>query len=141
MTHMITEKILLIDDDADDQVFFSDALKGIGGNLDCKTAGNGLEGLNLLNTGFVPDVIFLDLNMPHMNGFEFLRALRAKNECQGIPVVIFTTSSHQRDIDLSQELGAQAFLTKPNTLQNLRDSIRQLITADLTEFSQQMQIF
>jgi len=138
---MMTEKILLIDDDTDDQQFFTDVMGSIDSRIVCEIAGNGLEGMELLNNGSVPDMIFLDLNMPYMNGFDFLRAFRENEHWNGIPVVIFTTSDQQRDIELSKQLGAQAFLTKPNTVRDLRISIERLMQSNLTGISQQMRIF
>ena len=137
----MTKKILLIDDDADDQLFFTDVLGSIDPELELKIAVNGLEGMDVLTNGYMPDIIFLDLNMPYMNGFDFLRTFRTMQTWNEIPVVIFTTSNHERDIELSEELGAQAFLTKPNSVQELHRNLEQLIMSDFMENSQQMRIF
>lgn len=123
---MQTERILLIDDDLDDQLFFTEVLEEIDPTIVCKVADNGLEGLRVLRSGFLPDVIFLDLNMPAMNGFDFLLEFREEASWSNISVIIFTTSSHQQDKDRAKELGAKAFLTKPNTVHELRTAIERL---------------
>ena len=102
MMNATTEKILLIDDDEDDQLFFQEVVLELNPVISCEVAEDGLLGLDLLKTGFIPDLIFLDLNMPSMNGFDFLQHFRKESHWQKIPVVIFTTSSQQRDIDRSR---------------------------------------
>lgn len=124
---MALQNILLIDDDSDDQLFFTEVVTEIDPAIDCRVADNGLEGFRKLREGFVPDMIFLDLNMPYMNGFDFLEAFREEPVWADIPVVIFTTSSYQPDKDRAAELQARAFLTKPNTVQALRAALEALI--------------
>src|SRR5690348_6273955 len=60
-----------------------------------------------------PDIVFLDLNMPKVDGWQVLTAMRADNDLRSIPVVVLTTSSSRADKDRAQALGAQRFLTKP----------------------------
>jgi CheY-like chemotaxis protein len=124
---MHIHRILLIDDDIDDQLFFTEVLEDIDPSIVCQVAGNGLEGLEVLQQGFIPDLIFLDLNMPAMNGFDFLKEFREEAAWANSSVVIFTTSSHQQDKARAKALGAKAFLTKPNTVQELRGALEDLI--------------
>lgn len=124
---MAIQHILLIDDDSDDQVFFTEVVAEIDPDIVCGVADNGLEGFDKLREGFLPDIIFLDLNMPFMNGFDFLETFRREPVWADIPVVIFTTSSYQPDKDRADELQARAFLTKPNTVQDLRRALEALI--------------
>jgi CheY-like chemotaxis protein len=124
---MNPEKILLIDDDHDDQLFFLDAIRDIDATIVCEVANDGIEGIEKLKSEALPDLIFLDLNMPYMNGFDFLLLIRKEQQYDDIPVIIFTTSSHQRDIETSRELGAKAFLTKPNNFNELAKKLAALV--------------
>ncbi len=125
---MQIRNILLVDDDADDQLFFQDVLNEIDPHITCDIANNGLEGMDKLNAcESAPDIIFLDLNMPYMNGYDFLHILRHSIEFTHIPVVIFTTSNNEKDVELSRESGANRYLTKPHSLQILRQQLEKII--------------
>ena len=107
--------ILLIDDDDDDQEIFLSALTKVSDSIICtpvSTAYNALQ--QLVDKQIIPDIIFLDLNMPIMNGQQFLVEIKKKSGLKDIPVVIFSTSSHPNTIRLAMEFGAMAFITKPN---------------------------
>ena len=112
--------LLLIDDDEDDhEIFFSaveEVNKGVAriGMTDAAEALQQLEA-KLLN----PEVIFLDLNMPVMSGQEFLKEIKKRPPLNHIPVIIFSTSSHLPTINLTKELGALDFITKPQTYDEL----------------------
>lgn len=73
-----------------------------------------------------PDLILLDLNMPRMNGREFLEVIKADNELKTIPVVVLTTSDVERDVVASYKLGAAGYVTKPVDMDQFIDAIRQL---------------
>lgn len=84
-------------------------------------AGDGLEGLEMLRNGTVPSerrLVLLDLNMPRMNGIEFLRALRRDPELQFTPVVVLTTSNDERDKIEAYNLNVAGYLLKPVTFVN-----------------------
>jgi len=84
-------------------------------------AHNGLEALEMLRGADVPKgrrIILLDLNMPRMNGIEFLRALRADPALRGTPVVVLTTSSDERDKVEAYDLHVAGYLLKPVTFAN-----------------------
>jgi CheY-like chemotaxis protein len=141
MVNKMTERILLVDDDTDDQLFFMEVVEELNPQLICDVADNGLAGLELLKEGKLPQIIFLDLNMPYMNGFDFLRHFRQEESWKNIPVVIFTTSSQQRDVDRSMELGARAFLTKPSSVQELKTSLETILSHDFLQTNRDMRIF
>jgi DNA-binding response OmpR family regulator len=111
----------LIDDDVDDQEIFTIALQQVDPNFHCITAGNGDEALKMLihPAAELPDYIFLDLNMPRMNGKECLRELKKLDRLKHIPVVIYTTSSSEYDQLTTRTLGAASFITKPFTIAEL----------------------
>ena len=73
-----------------------------------------------------PDMILLDLNMPRMNGREFLAVIKADEELKAIPVVVLTTSDVERDIVESYHMGAAGYITKPVDMEQFIDAIRQL---------------
>ncbi|MCW3075980.1 MAG: rcp1 3 [Bacteroidetes bacterium] len=107
-------EILLVDDDLDDQMFFKDVLSEIYPEIKCNIAGHGLEALLYLNSDIkFPSLIFLDLNMPVMNGFECLQKLKGDNRFKKIPVIIISTSSNPYDMEKAREMGAEHFFTKP----------------------------
>lgn len=87
-------------------------------------AGDGLDALEQLRTGAVPRgrrLVLLDLNMPRMNGIEFLRALRADADLVGTPVVVLTTSNEERDKVEAFNLNVAGYLLKPVTFANFCD--------------------
>lgn len=112
---------LLIDDDQDDQEIFELALKDSGLNMECVMSNNASEALQKLTQDdtFLPNYIFLDLNMPRINGIQLLTEIKKISRLQNIPVVIYSTSSHPKDKDATLKLGATAFITKPSGIQEL----------------------
>src|SRR5688500_6640556 len=91
--------VFLIDDDADDTEVFELALNKIDSRISLFTAKNGKQAMEKLNTepDFIPDIIFLDLNMPTMNGHDCLAEIKKLERFQNIPVFIYTTSNNPRD--------------------------------------------
>ncbi|HEX5338897.1 MAG TPA: response regulator [Gallionella sp.] len=73
-----------------------------------------------------PDLILLDLNMPRMNGREFLAEIKKDPELAAIPVVVLTTSDVERDVVSSYKLGAAGYITKPVDMEQFIDAVRQL---------------
>ncbi|HMH20856.1 MAG TPA: response regulator [Puia sp.] len=126
------KKILLVDDDADDQLYFRDALNEISPDSHCEIASNGKEALEQIGIPPPPDLIFLDLNMPVMNGYECLVALKQQQRYKDIPVVIFTTSKNALDVQRSKELGADLFLTKPADFGILCDKLLKILDLDFS---------
>ena len=117
--------LFIVDDDAEDCVFFIEAVKEIDPSIKYQTANNGEDALRKLTKEIkpLPDYIFLDLNMPRMNGRECLVELKKNKDLKDIPVIIYTTSSASKDIDETRELGAAYFITKPCEFQKLCDEI------------------
>jgi CheY-like chemotaxis protein len=106
--------ILYVDDDKDDQTVFVEALKELHPSYHCYLAFNGVEALKLLHTVDAPICIYLDINMPLMNGFETLKELKANASLKKIPVFILSTSrSSSQEIE-ARKLGAADYLLKPN---------------------------
>lgn len=130
---MNSSLIYLVDDDEDDRFFakltfqqhFSDS------KLVCFEDGEELLSMIEQNTATsepantLPDLILLDLNMPRINGFDTLRAIKKHQIWKTVPVAILSTSGEPIDQAKCKELGACAFLTKPATYDLLANTIRE----------------
>lgn len=118
--------ILYIDDDADDLSIFGEALSFINGKIDFICYASGKEALGRLKAGDLsPDVIFLDLNMPELNGFEILQELRKDKDFSSVPVIIFSTTKTHSNSQKALMLGANDFIQKPNSYAALCDLLRE----------------
>ena len=119
----------LIDDDIDDQDIFSSALKEVNPNIKCKTAENGCAALQLVNKDgtFLPDFIFLDLNMPKVNGLDCLAELRKINRLKKTPIYIYTTSSAEKDKEEIKKLGATGLIIKPILINELINILSEIV--------------
>ncbi len=116
---------MIVDDDSDDCSFFCEAVTEIDAGVQCVVAVNGEDALlKLREMNTLPDFLFLDLNMPRMSGRQCLTELKKDLRLKDIPVIIFTTSSSQRDIDDTKKLGASYFLTKPSDFHSLHLKIQ-----------------
>lgn len=112
-----SKSCLLIDDDEDDKEIFFIALAEANPKVHCFTADDGIQALTMLkDESFVPDYIFLDLNMPLMSGKECLAEIRKRKHLDQTPVIIYSTSASQKDVQETHELGASGFITKPPLL-------------------------
>ncbi|MBC7826605.1 MAG: response regulator [Chitinophagaceae bacterium] len=122
--------IYIIDDDPDDQELLIEALREIDPSIDCFTAENGQEGLINLKTNAIPfpSLIFLDLNMPRVNGQKFLSELKNDLYLKTIPVVIYTTSSNSRDMEKMNELGAMDYLVKQFDYSILKEKLKTILS-------------
>jgi len=120
--------VLLVEDDIFDTMTAEKSFAKFNVPHELRTAFNGEEALDLLlgRNGTepirpLPEVILLDLNMPRMNGHEFLTELRANPEIQHIPVFITTTSSMEVDREKAEELGVNGYILKPLDFENSND--------------------
>lgn len=113
--------ILVIDDDEDDLEIFVAAVNELSGSATCTPVSDAHSALESLKKKTLdPDVIFLDLNMPVMNGRQFLTLVKSDQSLRDIPVIIFSTSSHSETIEETKQLGANGFITKPNSFSDLK---------------------
>lgn len=125
-------EILLLEDEPSDAYLVKMALKEGKVLAHLHHVVDGREGLDFLNKTEQyadaprPDLIFLDLNMPRMNGCEFLSALKADERFKGIPVVVLTTSDVEKDVVASYQLGANSFITKPMDMPQFMRAIQQI---------------
>lgn len=134
---------LLADDDNDDKTLFCEALAEIDPGIVCHTAGDGKEALALLSEKQIhrPSIIFLDVNMPVMDGWQCLRRLKENADHKDIPVIMYSTSSYQRDIEQAIDGGAICFFTKPSDYRELRNILRLIATTPIGSLSDAMKEF
>jgi CheY-like chemotaxis protein len=125
--------ILLVEDSPDDVFFFQRAIRKSGLTVVTHVAVDGIEALDyLLNKGRFanaaayppPDIVFLDLKLPHINGFEVLEWMRRHAECPRTQVVVLTSSNQPEDQERAESLGADLFLTKPPESEQLRQILQ-----------------
>ena len=123
-------RVLIIDDDEDDRELFCEALGYVNKDIDCFHATDGEEALAFLNdpNGNLPDYIFLDLNMPRLNGKECLAEIKKRNNIKDIPVIIYSTSNNRHDKEETKLLGAADFLHKPNEFNLLIRELTQILS-------------
>ncbi len=121
--------ILLVDDDEDDRQFFADALQSLEMSTELVLLTDGQECIEYLGEleDVLPDLIFLDLNMPIMNGVECLETIRGKLGLKKTVVIIYSTSSSYQDIEDTFDKGANVYITKPTSFTDLKNSLRQVI--------------
>lgn len=126
-------RVLLTDDDEDDREFFADAVTDLHLHYPVEFCKNGLELLNRLydKSLHVPDIIFLDLNMPIMSGFETLQQIRNDVKFKDIPVIaIYSTSATEEAIKNTFGLGANAYIVKPVVFDDLKELLKKVIEMD-----------
>lgn len=110
-------KILIVENDEDEQLFMKEGFEGSGYFDIVGFAASGEELLAMLNDNQnkLPDMILSDLNMPGKNGYDILKELKADTRFAGLPVIITSTSSIKSVIDTCMRLGASKFIQKPET--------------------------
>lgn len=116
--------ILIVDDDSEDVLFIRRAFRKNNVQNPLHTVGSGEEALDFLQqleqkSGEYPGLLLLDLNMPGVGGIETLQRIKRHEAWRRIPVVVFTTSKAQEDIDTSYGMGANSFVSKPFGLEGL----------------------
>ncbi len=128
---MSQKVFLLADDDSDDRELFCQAIVSIDKNIICSSAQDGSEALNMIEKlEQKPNLVFLDVNMPVMNGWQCLKRLKEDERYKAIPVIMISTSSHQREMDIAADLGVLCYITKPNDFNQLK-KVLQVIVANL----------
>lgn len=120
-------KILLVEDDSEDQYLFYEAINTLALMVHCKTVTNGKEALNHLQHCFNYDLIFMDLNMPVMTGIECIEVLKTLEKQKEIPVIIISTSVNPAHKDRCKELGIEIYWHKPNTFPELCNGLYDII--------------
>jgi CheY-like chemotaxis protein len=122
--------ILLADDDADDCYFIEEALNEFSLSTHLTAVHNGEDLMQLLanETNELPDVLFLDLNMPRKNGFECLAEIRNNKRFKQLPVIIYSTSFHKEIATMLYNNGANYYISKPSEISHLKKTVQDIIT-------------
>ena len=135
MNSLIEVRVLLADDDMDDCLLFKEALEELPllTSLTILNDGDQLMKALLKNTSQLPDVLFLDVNMPRKNGFECLSEIKGNDKLKALPVILYSTSSEQAVIDRLYQNGARHFIRKPSDFLQLKRVIHYSLTLIMQE--------
>jgi len=117
-------KILIVDDDSTTRKLLRIYLKGNG--FDVVTAENGLDAIEKLG-GEAVNLVVTDLNMPYMDGIEFIRSMKANPETAHIPVLMITTETDEDERKRAVAAGADGYLSKPVTSETVATMIRRML--------------
>ena len=121
--------VFLADDDSDDRLILSQALKEVNPSFRVEATENGNELMSLLSH-LKPDFLFLDLEMPYKNGLECLKEIRATPALADLPIVVFSSTSRPVNIDVAYEMGADLFFIKPSIFKTLVASVKAILALD-----------
>jgi CheY-like chemotaxis protein len=140
---------MVIDDDDDDRELFCKSLNQISEEIDCISEPSGTDALEYLNNPSkpVPDVIFLDINMPVMTGWQFLTTVKHDARIKDIPVIMLSSSSNPREVNIAYDLGADSYCVKPDKptelkkmlsliAQNLNGNFKSFLSSNTSQFFQ-----
>lgn len=124
------KKVFLIDDDIDDREMFRSAVKSVDPGIEYIEAVDGHEALEMLSElGFIaPDIIFVDLNMPRVTGFEFVIRLKKLAKYRNIPAYIYTTSASPRERVNCIAAGASGYIVKKLNEKDLAAELMPLLS-------------
>ena len=122
--------ICLADDDEEDRLFFTDAFDELKINTKVSTFNDGVELMNYLNNddSILPNVLFLDLNMPKKNGVECLLEIKQNEKLNDIAIAIYSTSSSEEHIEETFVNGANIYIKKPNDFEKLKKILSEVVT-------------
>jgi CheY-like chemotaxis protein len=118
-----------IDDDLDDQEIFLLVVREISDNITCVFANDGINALEIIkaNYSFIPDWIFVDVNMPRMNGIKCLAEIKKFKHLEHVPVFIYSTSAEISVVEESKRMGAAGFIKKYIDTNDLKEELSQII--------------
>jgi len=121
--------VFLVDDDYEDHEIFKMAFEKVQPGFKMVTAENGIEAIDKIkeDTTFQPDIIFLDVNMPLMNGKECLHELRKIVHMQNTPMILYSTHDGQKEINEAKKAGASEFMTKPSSISEFTKALQGIV--------------
>ena len=116
---------LIIDDDPDDQEIFEMCVKKINTDIKCLSCSSGVDAVAMLksNTAFIPDYVFIDVNMPKMNGIACLQVLKTMQQLKYSKIFMYSTTSEVSILEESKKLGANDFIVKPSRVSDLKQKL------------------
>jgi len=121
--------ILLADDDENDRQLFKEAFEELNIKTIVRTVNNGIQLMQWLNRKNIrlPDLLFLDLNMPRKNGLECLKDIKSNKKLKDISISIYSTSDNEIDIEETFLNGANVYITKPNNFNKLKQVLEKAV--------------
>ena len=124
--------LFIIDDDIEDQEIFIEAVKEVSEKIVCTSSTSGEDALKHLELQAkkLPDLIFLDLNMPKLNGKQVLKEIKNIPGLRTIPVIMYSTSFAPRDIDEIRQIGAAHHLLKPSRFNDLCGALTSILAKE-----------
>lgn len=125
----VCPRLLLVEDDGNDVELIRRGFKEFASGLELHVARNGKEAMALLSAAASspPQLILTDINMPFVNGFEFLQWLKTKSDYRLTPVIVLSASDAPRDVARAYDLGAACYLVKPSTFEALTARLEALL--------------
>lgn len=122
--------IILADDDEDDRLFFTDAFEELKISTKVQTFRDGAELMDYLNSeqAVLPEILFLDLNMPKKNGIECLHEIKSNPKFENMAIAIYSTSSSEEHIEETFVSGANIYIKKPSEFQTLKKVLSDVVT-------------
>lgn len=122
--------ILFADDDSDETYLFNEALEHSQLDVVLSYANDGNSLLSFLKNKPLPDVVIIDINMPHKDGLEALAEIRSYPEFKSLPLIIYSTTTNEKIIEASYEKGASLFVAKPNNFNGMMQVVKKLAAID-----------
>ncbi|MCW3123490.1 MAG: response regulator receiver protein [Flavipsychrobacter sp.] len=116
---------LIIDDDEDDQEIFLMCLNSVSDQVNGKTVSSGVDAIAMLtaDNDYTPDYIFLDVNMPKMNGIECLKELRAIERLNNTMIFMYSTTAERTSLAECKKMGISDFIIKPTKISELKERL------------------
>jgi CheY-like chemotaxis protein len=125
------KNVLLAEDDEEDVLLFETVLSELNQDIIVTVATDGNVLMALLKQATIlPEMIFLDLNMPHKNGFECLSEIKGNAQWNSIKIVILSTSSQKQQIETAYDNGADLYLAKPVSYTRFKNMVEKCLTLD-----------
>jgi len=123
------KNLLLVEDDPDDVALFTEALREISPSMTCRYCPNGAQMIKRMNDFRDTDLIFLDINIPQVDGWECLHYLKKSDSFKHIPVILYSTTSTPADGRRAVHMGAVGFYEKPSSFVDFREFLKRLTLA------------
>lgn len=131
--------VIIADDDEDDIALFQEAIANITDRIKVTKVADGMQLMQKLKSSYLPDLIFLDLNMPRLNGFECLSEISSISDLKDIPIIIYSTSANHDQIEKTYNQGATFYLQKPSTFIDIKILLQKIFTFSANQFFTQPQ--
>lgn len=129
---LVLRNIIFCEDDEDDRIFFKEILQDYNPSLQVEFLSSGTRLMQLLKD-FVPDLLFLDLEMPFKNGLECLVEIRSNQFLKNLPIIVFSSTTRLSNIQTAYDMGANLFLIKSSTFGEYAASLKAVLNLDWSD--------